>query len=114
MRDHGIVKAAGIESVEQDCEEIELDVLRVSLDEVGRGCLAGPVATCASLWVDPLSLEASVPGLDPHGVQRLWIPLIRDSKKLTPRAREICFDAAAQSFEELKKENKELKKIFPL
>jgi ribonuclease HII len=77
----------------------------IALDEVGRGCLAGPVATCASLWVDPSSLaDASLSPLDPHGVQRLWIPLIRDSKKLTPRAREICFDAAAQSFEELRKE----------
>lgn len=82
-----------------------------ALDEVGRGCLAGPVVTCASLWIDPLAplwsseeSQEKLRAIDPHSVQRLWIPLIRDSKKLTPRARDICFDGAMQSFSELRPE----------
>jgi ribonuclease HII len=66
----------------------------LALDEVGRGCLAGPVVTGASLWVP---LEAA-PEADLNGIQKLWIPMIRDSKKMTERAREILFDASAQSF----------------
>jgi ribonuclease HII len=71
----------------------------IALDEVGRGCLAGPVMAGASLWLEPSALADK---LDVQGFQRLWIPLIRDSKKLTPKAREICFDGASQSFPEFK------------
>ncbi len=71
----------------------------IALDEVGRGCLAGPVMAGASLWLEPTS---QIEELDMQGFQRLWIPLIRDSKKLTPKAREICFDGASQSFVEFK------------
>ncbi len=71
----------------------------LALDEVGRGCLAGPVMAGASLWLEPSEHTAQV---DPQGIQRLWIPLIRDSKKLTPKARDICFDGASQSFGEFR------------
>lgn len=73
----------------------------IAVDEVGRGCLAGPVMAGASLWVEPQLLPAD---FDKQGYQRLWIPLIRDSKKLTAKAREICFDGASQSFVEFKEQ----------
>ena len=46
----------------------------VGIDEVGRGCLAGPVAACAVVLPDGFALD----GLD-------------DSKKLTPEMREHLF-----------------------
>ncbi len=46
------------------------------LDEAGRGCLAGPVVAAAVI----LPLEVFIPG-------------IRDSKLLTPQARERLYDA---------------------
>jgi ribonuclease HII len=75
----------------------------LALDEVGRGCLAGPVMAGASIWLEPRADVASL--IDTQGFQRLWIPLIRDSKKLTPKAREMCFDGASQSFVEFKNED---------
>jgi ribonuclease HII len=47
------------------------------IDEVGRGPLAGPVMAAAVIL--PLELDAS------------WLPLVRDSKKLTPKRREFLF-----------------------
>lgn len=44
-------------------------------DEVGRGALAGPVTVCVAV----LDSEVGIDGL-------------RDSKKMTPRARDACFD----------------------
>jgi ribonuclease HII len=53
----------------------------VGIDEVGRGCIAGPVVAAAVI-------------LDPD---RLSIPLkIRDSKKITPENREKYFDIITQ------------------
>lgn len=45
--------------------------MSVGIDEVGRGCLAGPVVACAVIWPN---LDTSQPDID-------------DSKKLTDRAR---------------------------
>jgi len=45
------------------------------IDEVGRGPLAGPVLAAAVIL--PLHLEAP------------WLPLVRDSKNLTPKRREF-------------------------
>ncbi|MEI7974304.1 MAG: ribonuclease HII [Bdellovibrio sp.] len=50
----------------------------VGLDEVGRGCLAGPVMSCAILWKSPE--DAIVP--------EDWFSEIRDSKRLSERQRE--------------------------
>lgn len=47
------------------------------LDEVGRGPLAGPVAAAAVIL--PLNLNTP------------WLPLVRDSKQLTPKRREFLF-----------------------
>ncbi len=47
------------------------------IDEVGRGPLAGPVVAAAVIL--PLSLDAP------------WLPMVRDSKKLTPKRREWLF-----------------------
>jgi ribonuclease HII len=47
------------------------------IDEVGRGPLAGPVMAAAVIL--PLDLDTN------------WLPLVRDSKKLTPKQREFLF-----------------------
>ncbi len=47
------------------------------IDEVGRGPLAGPVVAAAVIL--PPELDA------------LWLPLVRDSKQLTPEQRELLF-----------------------
>lgn len=52
----------------------------IGIDEVGRGCLAGPV-TVAAIYV-PRNLRSYIPNLKTFG-----IPL-RDSKKLNPKQRE--------------------------
>ncbi|MFH1032445.1 MAG: ribonuclease HII [Chloroflexota bacterium] len=45
------------------------------IDEVGRGALAGPVAAAAVIL--PADIDAP------------WLPLVRDSKELTPQKRQI-------------------------
>lgn len=55
------------------------DLLEVGIDEVARGCLAGPVYTAAVIW--PKELEES----ENHVV-------LKDSKKLSPRQRLIAKD----------------------
>jgi ribonuclease HII len=47
------------------------------IDEVGRGALAGPVFAAAVVV--------------PFGVDFAWLPLVRDSKQLSPRQRERLF-----------------------
>lgn len=49
------------------------------IDEVGRGCIAGPVVACALSL--PRNLDESLKNPE-------WISEIRDSKKLTPKKRE--------------------------
>ncbi len=46
--------------------------LLCGVDEVGRGCLAGPVVSCAVIMPDGLRIDG-----------------VKDSKKLTPKRREI-------------------------
>jgi ribonuclease HII len=66
----------------------------IGLDEVGRGCLAGPVLACASLWlVEDFNKHASYPS---------WMAGIRDSKKLTSKTRESLFENICKIFPELK------------
>jgi ribonuclease HII len=49
-----------------------MGLIQIGVDEVGRGCLAGPVAACAYVFNEGID---SLPGL-------------KDSKKMTARARE--------------------------
>jgi len=49
----------------------------VGVDEVGRGCLAGPVVAGAVVLPEAIDLEACP-----------WLADVNDSKKLTPEARE--------------------------
>jgi ribonuclease HII len=58
----------------------------VSIDEVGRGCLAGPVVVCATLW--------SAHDLKPELTS--WYTALRDSKKLTPARREALFNVVLE------------------
>lgn len=60
------------------------------LDEVGRGCLAGPVVTAASLWIPTAQLWPQP-----------WLVGVRDSKKLSPAQRERLFAAAMPFFPNL-------------
>ena len=63
-------------------------VLLCSLDEVGRGCIAGPVVTCASFW----TFGFEMPSTSLARSQDLLIPLLSDSKKLSPKQREHVSD----------------------
>lgn len=58
----------------------------VSIDEVGRGCLAGPVVVCATLW--------SAGELRPELTS--WYSSLRDSKKITPARREALFNVVLE------------------
>ena len=52
-------------------------LLTAGVDEVGRGCLAGPVTACAVIL--------------PCNVRRAWLKEVRDSKLLTHEKREYLF-----------------------
>jgi len=58
-----------------------------ALDEVGRGCVAGPVVVCASLWVAGL----------PKAAFKSWSAAIRDSKKMSEAQREKTFTDGIES-----------------
>lgn len=62
----------------------------IGVDEVGRGCLAGPVVAGASLWLRE-SIVKTV-------VKHPWLSLIDDSKQMTPEKRNKCFEAVAKTF----------------
>lgn len=53
----------------------------VSIDEVGRGCLAGPVVVCATAWQKSNTLSSKLP----------WVSTLKDSKKLSPKKRDELF-----------------------
>ena len=53
------------------------------IDEVGRGCIAGPVFAAAVI----MPLDDSIP----------WLPLVRDSKQLSPRQRQRVFGLVQRS-----------------
>lgn len=57
--------------------------LVAGVDEVGRGPLAGPVVAAAVVF--------------PHGVPGALAPMLDDSKRLSPAAREAAFDAMRAS-----------------
>lgn len=71
-----------------DCDSQDLPPL-LSIDEVGRGCLAGPVYVCVSLWIPQKEKKTDI----------TWLKLVHDSKKLTPQARRFCFDEIAKAFQ---------------
>jgi ribonuclease HII len=52
-------------------------ILVAGIDEVGRGCLAGPVVACALILPSEIDY-----------VKHPWILRVQDSKKLTPEVRE--------------------------
>jgi len=53
----------------------------VSIDEVGRGCLAGPVVVCATAWQSLEDVASTAP----------WIEYLKDSKKLSQKKREELY-----------------------
>lgn len=58
--------------------------LFIAVDEVGRGCLAGPLVVCATIWkFQKASAEFEE-----------WLRSLRDSKKMSAPARERAFDKA--------------------
>ncbi len=62
----------------------------VAVDEVGRGCLAGPVVTCATVWIP------SAPAQPLN-----WLSNVRDSKKLSPAKRNSIVLSAAEQWPQL-------------
>lgn len=55
------------------------DLLEAGIDEVARGCLAGPVFSAAVIWPKECELIENA-------------PILKDSKKLSKRQRLICKD----------------------
>lgn len=66
----------------------------IALDEVGRGCLAGPVVACASFWLFDLTSSGCLPSTFPFNK-------VRDSKKVSEKARTALFETAAESLPHL-------------
>ena len=62
----------------------------IGIDEVGRGCLAGPVVVAALALTRNLEFRIDPPGIRQWRKQNSELPL-RDSKKLNRRQREIWF-----------------------
>lgn len=60
----------------------------IGLDEVGRGPLAGPVTVAAVAL--PSGIASRISHFS-HLTSHISLPLLRDSKKLTPKQREIWF-----------------------
>lgn len=58
----------------------------IALDEVGRGCVAGPVVVCASLWS-----FVDAPKQNSRRVPEQLAEAIKDSKKLSERKREVLY-----------------------
>ncbi len=71
-----------------DPEEIE-----VGVDEVGRGCLMGPVVTAAVIFPKKIDMSAfdHLPKFT-RNKQICHVPIIRDSKKLSDRQKAIAND----------------------
>lgn len=67
----------------------------VAVDEVGRGCLAGPVLAGASLWLRESWLKQKVP------CSKHWVSQVADSKQLSPEKRLSCFKSLLKDFPEL-------------
>ncbi|MBX9837586.1 ribonuclease HII [Silvanigrella sp.] len=67
--------------------------LIISIDEVGRGCVAGPVLSCVSLW--------TLKGYDPSfkTKSQKWVSYIDDSKKLSEKKRTQCFDLILNDYD---------------
>lgn len=59
----------------------QIPVTLVALDEVGRGCLAGPLVVCATAW------QSSIRPTQ----QEQWLSEVRDSKKISSKKREDLF-----------------------
>lgn len=77
------------------------DLLEVGIDEVARGCLAGPVYTAAVIWPKEFDEEEN------H-------PILRDSKKLSKRRRNILRDYIEENaidFNVASSDNKKIDKM---
>ncbi|BBH52310.1 ribonuclease HII [Fluviispira sanaruensis] len=64
----------------------------IAIDEVGRGCVAGSVVSCASLWVRK-NVYKNI-----HFKEQEWLAQIRDSKKLSEKKRKICFEKIIKEY----------------
>ena len=61
-------------------EQSDGTLLEVGIDEAGRGCLAGPVVAAA----------VSMPIFNEDDEEYEIVKIIKDSKKMTPKNRDIC------------------------
>ncbi len=78
-------------SLEQNSNEINHFI--IAIDEVGRGCVAGPVLSCVSLWIHKNQIA------DISSKKQHWIPYIDDSKKLSEKKRTFCFNLILKEYD---------------
>ena len=67
--------------------------LIIAIDEVGRGCVAGPVLSCVSLW----AYKNDILGVPSK--KQDWLSCINDSKKLSEKKRNYCFELILKDYE---------------
>ena len=78
----------------------------ISLDEVGRGCLAGPVVAGVSAWIvapQRQGAQAWIVAPQRQGAQAYlrWLDKVRDSKKLSQKMRDMLFARMGEDFPHL-------------
>lgn len=82
-----------LESITREQKNDSFVPMIIAIDEVGRGCVAGPVLSCASVWAPKTSCENNLIK------NKSWLLLIDDSKKLSEKKRAQCFDLILEDYE---------------
>ncbi|MBX9703450.1 MAG: ribonuclease HII [Silvanigrellaceae bacterium] len=84
------------EQLEKDSISNARPSMLIAIDEVGRGCIAGPVVTCASLWgIEELPCHRQFREQQPQN----WLSMLKDSKKLSPKSRHFCYKQIQEDFQ---------------
>jgi ribonuclease HII len=78
-----------LQSAERLTKRPQKDCAFVAVDEVGRGCIAGPLVVCATLW----STGTPAPKFES------WLKSLKDSKKMSPKQREHAVEELAKFFD---------------
>ncbi|APJ04413.1 ribonuclease HII [Silvanigrella aquatica] len=84
-----------IQAISKELASKDIAPFIIAIDEVGRGCVAGPVLSCVSFWMPKqLILEFKF-----TEKTKTWLPFIDDSKKLTEKKRSSCFELILKEYD---------------